>query len=183
MVTNGYISRAALEPLCEHIDGVSINLKAITEETYCTLNGGHLKPVLETLKTLKESKVWFEVITLLVPTYTDNMETVKGVTNWILNNLGPDTPLHFSRFHPEHKLTQLPPTGIETLLSAQDYAMKAGLHYVYAGNAPGLGRENTLCPGCKKTVIEREGFSITQMNIDKKSHCVFCGRAIPGRFA
>jgi len=182
-VTNGYISRAALEPLCPYIDGASVNLKAFSEEIYNDLNGCHLKPVLETLKTMKELNVWFEVITLLVPTYTDNMETVKGITGWILNNLGPDTPLHFSRFHPEHKLTQLPPTSIDILLKAQDYARSAGLRYVYAGNAPGLGRENTFCPKCKKVVVEREGFSIARMDVDAKGQCRFCGEKIAGRFA
>ncbi len=182
MVTNGYISRAALEPLCQYIDAASVNLKGFSEEIYNTLNGGHLKPVLETLKALKEFNVWFEIITLLVPTYTDNMETIKGITGWILKNLGQDTPLHFSRFNPEYKLDRLPPTSVETLLRAQDYATKAGLHYVYTGNIPGMGRENTVCPGCKKTVIKRKGFSIEPINISSNGKCLSCGCKIAGGY-
>jgi pyruvate formate lyase activating enzyme len=181
-ISNGYISRAGLEPLAPFIDGANINLKAFTEQTYNELNGAHLKFVLETLKALKEFNVWFEVTTLMVPTYTDNLETIRGVAGWMLNNLGPDTPLHLSRFYPQHKLQHLPPTAVDKLVAGRDLALKMGLKFVYVGNVPGLGLENTQCPGCRKNVIERTGFSVSSLHVDRKGLCAFCKTPIPGRF-
>lgn len=181
-VTNGYMSLAGLEPLCPFLDAANVDLKSFSEETYNKLNGGHLKPVLETLKVLKEHNVWTEVTTLMVPGYTDNLETAKGVAGWMLKHLGPDAPLHFSRFHPAYKLEHLPPTATDILVRARETAMRMGLRYVYVGNVPGLDMENTICPGCKKTVVRRQGFSIAEMNLDK-GRCRFCGTAIAGRFA
>ena len=181
-VTNGYISRAGLEPLCPYLDAANVDLKSFSEATYNRLNGGHLKPVLETLEVLREFKIWTEVTTLMVPGYTDNLETAKGVAGWMLKHLGPDAPLHFSRFHPAHKLEHLPPTSTEILVRARETAMKMGLHYVYVGNVPGLEMENTICPGCGKTVIRRTGFSMSEINLDK-GRCRFCGTAVAGRFS
>jgi pyruvate formate lyase activating enzyme len=181
-VTNGYMSRAGLEPLCPYLDAANVDLKSFSEKTYNELNGGHLKPVLETLKILKEYGVWTEVTTLMVPGYTDNLETAKGVAGWMLKHLGPDAPLHFSRFHPAHKLERLPPTSTEILVRARETAMKMGLRYVYVGNVPGLEMENTICPGCGKTVIRRTGFSVSEINLDK-GRCRFCRTAVAGRFS
>ncbi len=101
----------------------------------------------------------------------------------MLQNLGPGVPLHLSRFYPQHKLQHLPPTAVDKLVAARDLALKMGLHFVYAGNVPGLGLENTLCPGCHKTVIERNGFSVVTNHVDKTGHCAYCKAAIPGRFS
>jgi pyruvate formate lyase activating enzyme len=168
--------------LCGYIDGANIDLKAFSEKTYNELNGGHLKHVLETLKTLHAFHVWFEITALLVPTYTDNMETIKGISSWILKNLGPDYPVHLSRFHPDHKLKHLPPTSVDTLVRARETAMRMGLHYVYLGNVPGLGMENTICPSCKKTIIERAGFSVKKNRVGPDNKCGLCGGLIAGRF-
>ncbi len=180
-VTNGYMSRAGLEPLCQYLDAANVDLKAFSEKTYNELNGGRLKPVLETLKTLHEYQVWFEVTLLMVPTYTDSLETVQQIAGWMARNLGPGYPLHVSRFHPEHKLQHLLPTPVDTLFAAQEAALAEGLHFVYVGNVPGANRENTTCPACKKTVIKRSGFAIDEINI-KKGACAFCNTAIAGRF-
>jgi pyruvate formate lyase activating enzyme len=181
-VTNGYMSRAALEPFCQYLDGANVDLKSFSEATYNELNGGHLKYVLETLKVLHEYKVHFEITTLMVPTYTDNMDTVKQISNWVLKNLGPDYPIHFSRFHPQHKLQHMPPTSVDNLVQARETAMAMGLHYVFVGNVPGLNLENTLCPSCRKTLIERWGYTIKKYYINGSGRCKFCKTKIAGRF-
>ncbi|MFH0921026.1 MAG: AmmeMemoRadiSam system radical SAM enzyme [Fibrobacterota bacterium] len=181
-VTNGYISRAALEPLLQVIDAANVDLKAFSEKTYNELNGGHLKFVLETLSALKEAGIWLEVTTLMVPGYTDDLATVQGVAGWMVQHLGPDVPLHLSRFFPAHKLEHVPPTAVDQLLAGRDAARKAGLRFVYVGNVPGDGYEDTQCPGCKKTVIRRAGYAIAEMRVDRDGKCGFCGKQVPGRF-
>ena len=139
--------------------------------------------ILDTLKTLKELGVWFEIINLVVPTYTDNLDTIRRMCGWIVKELGPDQPLHFSRFHPQHKLAHLTPTPVETLVKARDAARAEGLRYVYIGNVPGLeGAETTWCPNCKKAVVERDIFAVTRMDI-ADGKCRFCGTKIAGVWA
>jgi pyruvate formate lyase activating enzyme len=179
-VSNAYISQEALERLCDVIDGASVNLKSFSEKIYWDLNGGHLEPVLETFKTLHRRGIWIEIINLVIPTYTDDMEMIKRMCGWILDNLGPDYPLHFSRFHPQYKLVHLPPTPVEVLEQAEAVALKEGLHHVYIGNVPGLG-DKTFCPGCKKVVIRRRGYTLVQNHLDQ-GKCKFCGSMISGRW-
>jgi len=179
-VSNGYISQEALDRLCEVIDAASINLKSFSDEIYWKLNGGHLDPVLNTLKTLHERGIWLEIINLVIPTYTDDPEMIKKMCGWIIDNLGPDYPLHFSRFYPQYKLTKLPPTPVETLEKSRTIAEKAGLRHVYIGNVPGAGDE-VVCPGCKKTVVKRRGYTLLSLDIvDGK--CRFCKQAVSGRW-
>jgi pyruvate formate lyase activating enzyme len=180
-VSNAYISPAALNRLCDVIDAASVNLKSFSEQIYWDLNGGHLKPVLESFKTLHERGIWIEIINLVIPTYTDNMEMIKRMCGWILDNLGPEYPLHFSRFHPQYKLVHLPPTPVEVLQAAEEVALKEGLHYVYIGNVPGLGDE-TKCPNCKQTVVKRRGFTV-EWNHVNQGRCKFCNSRISGRWA
>jgi pyruvate formate lyase activating enzyme len=179
-VSNAYISQAALNRLCDVIDAASVNLKSFSDKIYWDLNGGHLEPVLETFKTLHRRGIWMEIINLVIPTYTDDMEMIKRMCGWILGNLGPEDPLHFSRFSPLYKLVHLPPTPIEVLQEAEALALKEGLHYVYIGNVPGLG-EKTLCPNCKETVVQRRGYTVLANHV-KDGKCEFCGTSISGRW-
>ncbi|MBW1897313.1 MAG: AmmeMemoRadiSam system radical SAM enzyme [Deltaproteobacteria bacterium] len=179
-VTNGYMSQAALERLCDVIDAANVDLKSFSESIYMDVNGGHLAPVLETLKTVHRRGVWLEITNLMIPTYNDDMDMVKRMCAWLVDNLGPDYPLHFSRFFPQYKLVHLPPTPEEVLVEAREIAKREGLHHVYIGNLPGLA-EDTVCPACKKEVVERRGYTITANHL-KEGKCRFCSTPISGRW-
>lgn len=180
-VTNGYMSKEALNRLCDVIDAANIDLKSFSEDIYMGLNGGHLAPVLESLKTVHLRRVWQEITNLVIPTYNDDMEMVKRMSGWILENLGPDYPLHFSRFFPRYKLVHLPPTPEEVLVKAREIAMQSGLHHVYIGNVPGLA-ENTVCHGCSREVILRRGYTILANHVNH-GKCKFCKAPISGRWS
>jgi len=179
MISNGYINKKPMQDLCGVLDAVKIDLKSFNDNFYKKIVRGTLKPVLDTLVTLKESNKWFEMVYLVIPTLNDKKEEIANMSKWILNNLGPDVPIHFTRFHPEYLLTNLPPTPVKTLEIAYNTAKDAGLNFVYIGNVPGHQAENTYCPNCNKLLIQRLGFSIKENNIvDGK--CKFCGKDIPG---
>ena len=179
-ITCGSIHEEPLVELCGVIDAANVNLKSFEREIYRQLNSGSLEPILNTLKTLKREGVWFEVTNLVVPTYTDDLDMIRRMCDWLVANLGPDYPLHFSRFHPDHKLTHLPPTPVDILLQARDIARACGLHYVYIGNVREVDdAETTFCPGCRKAVIERAGFYIRAMHLDA-GKCASCGTPIAG---
>jgi pyruvate formate lyase activating enzyme len=182
-ITCGYIQDEPLLELCKVTDAANVNLKSFDEEIYRDLNTGKLEPILATLKTLKREGVWFEVTNLVVPTYTDKPEMIRRMCDWLVTNLGPDYPLHFSRFHPAHKLTHLPHTPVDTLLEARDIARSAGLNYVYVGNCRDVpDGETTFCPQCKTAIVERNMFSVLAMRVvDGK--CQSCGARIPGVWA
>ncbi len=180
VVTCGSIEDRPLRDLAPDVDAAHIDLKGFSEDTYRRLNSGKLETILNTLKTYHELGVWFEVINLIVPTYTDDLDTIKRMCAWLVENLGPDRPLHFSRFHPEHKLDRLPSTPIEVLLQARAAARAAGLRYVYLGNVhevPDAG--TTWCPGCRRPVIERDVFSVTAFRLDH-GRCRYCGTPVAG---
>ncbi|MBN1414007.1 MAG: AmmeMemoRadiSam system radical SAM enzyme [Bacteroidales bacterium] len=179
IVSAGYINEKPLRELAKYIDGANIDLKSFSDEIYMKLNGGSLEPVLNTLKILKELNVWLEITNLIVPNWTDDFGMIEQMCKWLFNNGFANSPLHFSRFHPQYKLTQLPATPLSTLLKSREIALKSGLKYVYIGNAPGLNADNTICPKCGKTVVERKGFSIIANNI-VNSKCKFCHEAIAG---
>ncbi len=181
MVSNGFINKKPLLKLCKYLDGASINLKSYSDKLYQCLNGGRLKPVLNTFVILKEKGVWFEIINLVVPTYTDNPEMVKRMCGWILKELGPDYPLHFLRFFPQYKLQMLPPTPVSVLEEFRKIAISEGIHYVYIDNVPGHPATNTYCHNCGKLLIKREGYYIPEINI-KNGRCKFCRTPIPGRW-
>jgi pyruvate formate lyase activating enzyme len=181
LVSNGYINRDPLQRLCRYLDAANINLKSFDETIYERLNGGTLQPVLETFKTLHQEGVWFEMTTLVVPTYVDDPEMIKRMCGWILKALGPDYPLHLLRFFPQYKLTRLPPTPVSTLVSLREVASKEGIRYVYLGNVPGHEGCNTYCHNCRKLLIERVGYSVPQFHIEH-GRCAFCGTSIPGRW-
>lgn len=179
LISNGYINEKPLRDLALYLDAANVNLKSFSDDIYARLNGGSLQPVLQTLKILKEMGVWLEITNLVVPSWTDKPDMIVEMCAWLMTNGFADTPLHFSRFHPLYKLTGLPYTPLSFLEKARDIALKAGIRYVYIGNVPGTPAENTYCPKCKKTVLERRGFTILQNNL-KNSACKFCNTPIAG---
>jgi pyruvate formate lyase activating enzyme len=180
--SNGFINPAPLKDLCKVLAGANIDLKGFTEDFYGHMSMGRLAPVLRTLKILKSTGVHLEVTNLVIPTQNDNPETVRKMCAWIKGELGADTPVHFSRFYPLYKLRNLPPTPVTTLERNRKIAMDAGLNYAYIGNVPGHEGERTFCPGCKKVVVSRRGYSVLEINL-KQGKCKFCGRPIPGLWA
>ncbi len=179
LVSAGYINREPLIKLAPYFDVIKIDLKGFNEQFYRKVVGGELKYVLATLKELRKLGVFTEVVNLVVPGLNDDMGEISAMCKWIYDNLGPDTPLFFSRFIPQYRLANLPATPIETLEKARKIAMDMGLRYVYIGNVPGHPGENTYCPNCGKVLIQRYGYEIRENNI-KKGRCVFCGKEIPG---
>jgi len=177
--SNGYINEQPLRMLCKYLDAANIDLKGFSEDIYLKLNSGKLAPVLRTLQVLKEEGVWLEITNLVIPSWTDDMKTIRDMCKWLVANKLDESPLHFSRFSPLYKLTQLPATPLLTLQKARDTALNAGMKYVYVGNLPGSNLENTTCPKCKKTVVERKGFRVIQNNIIN-SKCKFCDERIAG---
>ena len=178
MVTAGYINEGPLRELCPVIDVANVDLKG-DAEYYREVVRGTLPPVLRTLEVMKEMGVWVEITNLIVPTLNDRPDQIKWLAGWVHDHLGPDTPIHFSRFHPMYKLRNLPPTPVETLKLARKIALDKGLRYVYTGNVPGLPGETTFCPDCGKKVIGRIGYRILENNL-KNGKCGSCGHAIPG---
>ena len=179
LVSAGYINKEPLLKLCKVTDAANIDLKSFSEEIYLKLNAGKLQPILDTLAIMKKEGVWLEITNLVVPSWTDDLDMIKKMCGWLAANGFAETPLHFSRFMPLYKLTQLPPTPVNILMAARDIAIKEGLKFVYVGNVPGMGNENTLCPKCNKLVVERKGYSITRNNLTK-GKCNFCQTTVAG---
>jgi len=179
MHSNGYINEKPLRELAKYLDAANIDLKGFSEEYYAKICEGSLEQVLRSLKILKEEGVHLEITNLVLPGYNDNMDTITKMCLWIKENLGADTPLHFSRFYPMYKLIALIPTPVETLEKARKVALDCGLKYVYIGNVPGHPGENTYCPKCKRVVIKRAGYIISEINLEN-GKCKFCGERIEG---
>jgi len=154
-------------------------LKSFSKEIYNKLNSGTLQPVLDTLKILKEENVWIEITNLVIPQWTDDMKMISSMCEWLVQNNFQNYPLHFSRFFPVYKLTNITPTPLATLEKARNIAIGKGMKYVYIGNVPNTNYENTICPECKKILVERKGFSILTNNI-VNGRCRFCNEKIPG---
>lgn len=180
-ISNGYIDPDPLASLCEVVDGANVNLKSFSDDIHRRLNGGRLQPILNTFKTLHARGIHFEMTNLVVPGYVDDPDMVRRMCDWILTNLGPDHPLHFSRFYPKYKLDRLPPTPVSTLEQLRELAMAAGIRYVYLGNVPGHPANHTFCHNCKKMIIERQGYFIATYQLEG-NRCAFCGAAIPGKW-
>ncbi|OGW82228.1 MAG: AmmeMemoRadiSam system radical SAM enzyme [Omnitrophica bacterium RIFCSPLOWO2_12_FULL_44_17] len=179
MVSAGYINPEPLKKLAPYFDVIKIDLKGFNEQFYRKVVGGDLKFVLETLKELKHLGVFTEIVNLVVPGLNDDMDEITEMCKWIHENLGPDTPLFFSRFTPQYRLGNLPPTPVETLEKAREIALKSGLRYVYIGNVTGHSAENTYCPNCGQVLIRRYGYAVLENHI-RKGRCIFCGKEIPG---
>ena len=179
MHSAGYVERAPLEEICRWIDAACIDLKGFSDELYRELVGGELRPVLETLATLKEHAVHTEVVNLLVPGRNDDPDTLRAMCRWLRRELGPDTPVHFYRFYPRYRLKSVPPTPVPTLERARAIAMEEGLRYAYIANVPEHPGKHTWCPGCGELLIRRVGL-ITEVVALVDGRCGSCGHLIPG---
>ncbi|MBD3320522.1 MAG: AmmeMemoRadiSam system radical SAM enzyme [Chitinivibrionales bacterium] len=177
MITCGYINEAPLRQLARYMDAANIDLKSFDNSIYQKLNAGRLGPVLDTLIRAKELGIWVEITNLVVPQWTDNLDMIDKMCTWIATGPGDDTPLHFSRFSPMHKLAHLNPTPAKTLNAAKKIARKAGLKYVYIGNI--VSDNNTYCPSCNKPVIVRHGYQVKQVSMQDGA-CSGCGTGISG---
>jgi len=178
-ISNGYINPDPLNQLCQYLDGANVNLKSFDDAIYRKLNGGQLKPVLNTFKTLHKKNIHFEMTHLVVPEYVDQPSLFKDMCKWILDHLGPDHPLHVTRFFPKYKLTRLPSTPVSTLTEFRKIAINAGIRYVYVGNVVNHEGNHTYCHQCKKRIVARMGYHIASYHI-KNNQCEFCGTQIPG---
>jgi pyruvate formate lyase activating enzyme len=182
-VTAGYIHDEPRRAFYSKMDAANVDLKAFTDDFYVKLTGAHLQPVLDTLIYLKrETNVWFEITTLLIPGQNDSDAELSAMCQWVMRELGPDVPLHFSAFHPDWKMQDVPPTPAATLTRARDIALKAGLHYVYTGNVHDTTGGTTSCPGCHEPLIVRDWYRIEQYSLTPEGHCPHCGTGIAGRF-
>ncbi|MBN2528718.1 MAG: AmmeMemoRadiSam system radical SAM enzyme [Deltaproteobacteria bacterium] len=182
MISNGYIQKEPMKTLLPHLDAVKIDFKAFSETYYRDICGAHLEPVLSTLQTVKDSGVWLELVNLVVPTLNDGEREFDAMTRWLVQKLGKDVPIHFTRFHPMYKLLNLPPTPVATLEKAREIAIGNGVRYAYAGNVPGHPSENTQCPFCHATLIKRTGFHVIYNRING-GRCSKCGKSIAGRWS
>jgi pyruvate formate lyase activating enzyme len=179
MVSCGHIKEKPLRDLAKYIDAANIDLKGFNQETYTKLNGGDLQTILNTLKILDEENVWLEITNLVVPNWTDDLKEIEKMCKWLVKNKLDNYPLHFSRFMPMYKLAHLPKTPVSTLNKAREIALNAGMKYVYLGNVPFSEAENTYCPSCGKTIIERRGFTVLNFHIEQ-GQCKYCKQKIDG---
>jgi pyruvate formate lyase activating enzyme len=181
-VTAGYIYPEPRKDLYAKIDAANVDLKAFTEDFYRKVAAASLEPVKDTLRYLvHETKVWTEITTLIIPTLNDSDAELTALAEFVAGELGVDVPLHFSAFHPDYKMQDLPPTPVETLRRARAIAKRAGLRYVYTGNVHDREGDTTTCPSCNTAVIERDWYEILQSKLNKGS-CSSCGATIAGRF-
>ena len=179
VITGGYIQQEPLQQLCRRVDAIKVDLKGFSEKFYKEVVNGEIKPVLDALVTMRKLGMWTEIVYLVVPTLNDSDEQVKGLARWVHSDLGLDVPVHFTRFHPEYLLKNLPPTPLETLERAKAIADAEGLHYVYVGNVPGHPGESTYCPKCRRVVVERVGYTVAAVRI-RKGKCQYCQEPIAG---
>jgi pyruvate formate lyase activating enzyme len=183
-VTAGYICEAPREAFFKHIDAANVDLKAFTEDFYWKICGGHLDAVLETLIYLKnETDVWFELTTLLIPGENDSPKELEEMTQWVVENLGPDVPMHFTAFHPEWKMMDHTSTPPATLTRARQIAMSNGVRYAYTGNVHDGAGGSTYCHSCGELLIERDWYVLGRWSLDAGGCCSKCGTAVAGVFA
>jgi pyruvate formate lyase activating enzyme len=178
-VSNGFIRREPLERLCDHMDAIKIDLKAFSEAYYRDVVNAELKPILESMVTIRRRGVWLEIVYLTVPTLNDGESELRAMAKWVKSELGPDVPVHFTRFYPLYRLKNLPPTPVETLERAKSIADAEGLHFVYVGNVPGHPGQHTHCPKCSRVVVERAGFTVRKLQL-KHGRCEFCRAPLAG---
>jgi pyruvate formate lyase activating enzyme len=161
------------------LDAIKIDLKGFDEGFYRNVSNAELRPVLDSIKQVAKSGVHLELVNLVVPTLNDSDKMMRALVEWVAAELGPDVPIHFTRFHPDYQMLNLPPTPVATLERARDMALTVGIHYAFVGNVPGHPGNHTYCPSCKNVVIRRDGFFVTEMHL-KKGTCEFCGAVIAG---
>jgi pyruvate formate lyase activating enzyme len=182
MVSAGFISAEPMKNLLPHLAAVKIDLKSFSQKYYEDICSGELQPVLDTLTLLSKSGIWYEIVYLMLPTLNDDPKELGRLCRWIKSELGPDVPIHFTRFHPEYLLKSLPSTPVASLERGYDIAKAEGLHFPYIGNVPGHKGENTFCPGCGAELIVRRGFQVSPKSM-KDGRCEKCGYRLPGVWA
>ncbi|MDH5444582.1 MAG: AmmeMemoRadiSam system radical SAM enzyme [Gammaproteobacteria bacterium] len=182
-VTAGYVCPEPRTEFYQYMDAANVDLKAFTEDFYHKLTGAHLQPVLDTLIYIKhETNVWLEVTTLVIPGHNDSDRELNQLSQWMVEKLGPDVPLHFSAFHPDFKMTDIPATPVSTLSRAREIAQKNGLHYVYTGNVHDKSGGSTYCHGCGELLIGRDWYVLSDWNLTNEGLCAKCGTACAGVF-
>lgn len=182
-VTAGYISPEPRVEFFRHMDAANVDLKSFDDKFYHTLTGAHLQPVLDTLIYLKEqTRVWFELTTLLIPGENDSDEELDRMTRWVVANLGPDVPMHFSAFHPDWKMRDYPPTPPATLTRARAIALGNGVHHAYTGNVHDSAGGSTYCSGCGKLLIQRDWYELGAWHLTPDGCCAYCGETCAGVF-
>ena len=182
-VSAGYVCPKPREEFYAVMDAANIDLKSFSEDFYHKITGSHLEPVLETLKYIKhETSVWLELTTLLIPGENDSHAELEAMTQWVVENLGPDVPMHFTAFHPDWKMRDTPSTPVSTLLMARDIAQKNGVHYAYVGNVHHKAAESTYCHQCGHLLIGRDWYTLSEWGLDEKGCCENCGTPCAGRF-
>ena len=182
-VTAGYMHDAARRDFFAVMDAANVDLKAFSDEFYRKVTGSRLQPVLDTLRYIRhETDTWLEITTLLIPGMNDSDAELAALCAWVAQHLGPDTPLHFSAFHPDYKLADTPATPLATLVRARDIALRAGLHHVYTGNVHHAEGGTTFCPHCHAALIARDGYRIRDYRLDATGRCPDCQQVIAGRF-
>ena len=179
VISAGFINPEPLRELCQAVDAIKIDLKGYDEDFYREVCEAELGPVLRAIRTIYESGIHLEIVNLVVPTLNDSLEQLRALARWVARDLSPGVPLHFSRFHPQYKLTNLPPTPVETLDRAREVALEEGVRFVYVGNAPGHPGRHTYCPACGKILVARQGFVVTEYHL-QDGVCAYCGEPIPG---
>ncbi len=182
LITAGYINPEPLRELCQYFDAIKVDLKGFSQEFYRQICSAQLQPVLETLKVIKEEGVWLEIVNLVIPTLNDDINQIRQMCQWIKENLGRDVPLHFSRFWPSYKLSNLTSTSVGVLEMAIQMAREIGLKYVYIGNLPGHEAGDTYCPKCGQCLVKRIGYVGVEENNIVDGKCKFCGETIPGEW-
>jgi pyruvate formate lyase activating enzyme len=182
-VTAGYMCAGPREEFFRHIDAANVDLKGFTEDFYRKVCGAELAPVLETLEYLKrETRVWFELTTLLIPGHNDSETEIDAMTRWVVEHLGPDVPMHFTAFHPDWKMRDVPATPPQTLALARSIARRNGVHHAYTGNIHDAAGGSTYCSGCGALVIERDWYRIGSWGLTSDGKCQSCGTPCPGVF-
>ncbi|MDX1824040.1 MAG: AmmeMemoRadiSam system radical SAM enzyme [Thiohalomonadales bacterium] len=182
-VTAGYVSPEPRKEFYDYMDAANVDLKGFTEKFYYKLTGGHLQPVLDTLLYIKhETNVWLELTTLLIPGYNDSEEEINEMTQWVVKELGPDVPVHFTAFHPDWKMLDVPPTPFGTLTRAREIAMTNGVRYAYTGNVHDEAGESTYCHHCGEKLIGRDWYVLSTWNLDEHGACKKCGTPCAGVF-
>ncbi len=179
MISCGFMNEAPLTEICSLLDAIKIDLKGYDETFYRNVCSAELRPVLRSIKQIAKSGIHLEIVNLVVPTLNDSEKMMNSLADWVAGELGPDVPIHFTRFHPDYQLLNLPPTPVSTLEQARDIAMKRGIHYAFVGNVPGHPGNNTYCPKCGKVVIQRSSFFVEEMNV-QHGLCKYCGAKIAG---
>ena len=179
VISAGFVNSEPLRELCRTVDAIKIDLKGNNEDFYREVCGGMLEPVLAAVQTIHEMGVHLEIVNLVVPSLNDDPAELRALVEWVLDTVGPDVPLHFSRFHPNYQLMNLPPTPVETLEMARQAALDAGLHYVYLGNVPGHEGNHTYCPDCGQMIVQRAGMATTAIHM-VDGRCGYCDALIAG---